>query len=123
MVLDNLCSHSPGALYEAFPPQEARRILKKLEFHFVPKHASWLNMVEIESSVLTRQCLDRRLGNKPTLNREVAQWERIRNKEDARVRWHFTIESARTKRGRAYPKPRQQWTLLPEPFKTSEPRY
>ncbi|TQF08579.1 IS630 family transposase, partial [Myxococcus llanfairpwllgwyngyllgogerychwyrndrobwllllantysiliogogogochensis] len=92
VVLDNLSTHSPGALYEAFPPQEARRILKKLEFHFVPKHASWLNMVEIEISVLTRQCLDRRIGNKLTLKREVARWERMRNKEGARVRWRFTID-------------------------------
>lgn len=103
VVLDNLSTHSPGALYEAFPPQEARRILKKLEFHFVPKHASWLNMVEIEISVLTRQCLDRRIGTKPLLKREVARWERVRNKERARVRWRFSVDSARTKLGRAYP--------------------
>jgi len=103
VVLDNLSTHSPGALYEAFPPQEARRLLKKLEFHFVPKHASWLNMVEIEIGVLNRQCLDRRISNKPTLKREVARWERTRNKEGARVRWRFTVESARTKLGRSYP--------------------
>jgi len=103
VVLDNLSTHSPGALYEAFPPQEARRILKKLEFHFVPKHASWLNMVEIEIGVLNRQCLDRRIANKATLKREVARWERMRNKERARVRWRFTVESARTKLGRTYP--------------------
>jgi transposase len=103
VVLDNLSTHSPGALYEAFPPQEARRILKKLEFHFVPKHASWLNMVEIEIGVLNRQCLDRRISNKVTLKREVARWERRRNKERARVRWRFTVESARTKLGRTYP--------------------
>lgn len=103
VVLDNLSTHSPVALYEAFPPQEARRILKNLEFHFVPKHASWLNMVEIEISVLTRQCLDRRIGTKATLKREMARWERTRNKEGARVRWRFTIDSASTKLGRAYP--------------------
>jgi transposase len=103
VVLDNLSTHSPGALYEAFPPQEARRILKKLEFHFVPKHASWLNMVEIEIGVLNRQCLDRRISNKAILKREVARWERRRNKERARVRWRFTVESARTKLGRTYP--------------------
>jgi transposase len=103
VVLDNLSTHSPGALYEAFPPQEARRILKKLEFHFVPKHASWLNMVEIEIGVLNRQCLDRRLSTKATLKREVARWERMRNKERARVRWRFTVESARAKLGRTYP--------------------
>ncbi|MCP3140758.1 IS630 family transposase [Pyxidicoccus xibeiensis] len=103
VVLDNLSTHSPGALYEAFPPQEARRILKKLELHFVPKHANWLNMVEIEVGVLNRQCLDRRIANKATLKREVARWERMRNKERARVRWRFTVESARTKLGRTYP--------------------
>jgi transposase len=103
VVLDNLSTHSPGALYEAFPPQEARRILKKLEPHFVPKHASWLNMVEIEIGVLNRQCLDRRIANKATLKREVARWERMRNTERARVRWRFTVESARTKLGRTYP--------------------
>jgi hypothetical protein len=102
-VLDNLSTHSPGALYEAFPPQEARRVLKRLEFHFVPKHASWLNMVEIEIGMLNRQCLDRRIADKATLKREVAQWERTRNKEGARVRWRFTVENARTKLGRAYP--------------------
>jgi transposase len=103
VVLDNLSTHSPGALYEAFPPDEARRILKRLEFHFVPKHASWLNMVEIEIGVLNRQCLDRRIPNKATLKREVARWERMRNKERARVRWRFTVDGARTKLGRAYP--------------------
>jgi hypothetical protein len=103
VVLDNLSTHSPGALYEAFAPQEARRILKKLEFHFVPKHASWLNMVEIEIGVLNRQCLDRRIPDKATLKREVARWERRRNKEGARVRWRFTVESARSKLGRVYP--------------------
>lgn len=103
VVLDNLSTHSPGALYEAFPPQEARRILKRLEFHFVPKHASWLNMVEIEIGVLNRQCLDRRIPDKATLKREVARWERRRNKEGARVRWRFTVEGARSKLGRAYP--------------------
>jgi hypothetical protein len=103
VVLDNLSTHSPGALYEAFPPQEARRILQRLEFHFVPKHASWLNMVEIEIGVLNRQCLDRRIPDKAILKREVARWERTRNKERARVRWRFTVENARTKLGRAYP--------------------
>jgi transposase len=103
VVLDNLSTHSLGALYEAFPPQEARRLLKRLEFHFVPKHASWLNMVEIEIAVLSRQCLDRRIPDKATLQREIAHWERTRNKERARVRWRFTVERARTKLGRAYP--------------------
>ncbi|MCP3065754.1 IS630 family transposase [Myxococcus sp. K38C18041901] len=76
---------------------------KPRRYDFVPKHASWLNMVEIEISVLTRQCLDRRIGTKPALKREVARWERMRNKERARVRWRFSVDSARTKLGRAYP--------------------
>ncbi|WP_434347280.1 IS630 family transposase [Myxococcus virescens] len=103
VVLDNLSTHTPGALHEAFPSQEARRVLKKLEFHFAPKHASWLNMVEIEIGVLNRQCLDRRIANKATLKREVARWVRMRNKARAQVRWRFTVESARTKLGRTYP--------------------
>jgi len=104
VVLDNLSTHSPGALYETFPPEEARRILRRLEFHYTPKHASWLNMVEIEIGVMVAQCLDRRIPDKRTLTREVAAWERRRNKEKARIRWLFTIDRARSKLGRAYPK-------------------
>lgn len=87
MVLDNLSSHKPAALYEVFAPEVARDVLRRLEFHFAPKHASWLNMVEIEIGVLGRQCLDRRIGDRDTLCREVAQWQRRRNAEGARVEW------------------------------------
>jgi len=103
VVLDNLSAHSAGALYQTFPADEARRILRRLEFHFVPKHASWLNMVEIEIGVLVGQCLDRRIPDQATLEREVAAWERLRNKSGARVKWRFTVDRAREKLGRAYP--------------------
>lgn len=103
IAIDNLSTHSLGALYEAFAPEEARRILRRLEFHFVPKHASWLNMVEIEIGVLRAQCLDRRIDNRATLETEVAAWERERNASQARIEWMFTTETARVKMGRAYP--------------------
>ena len=103
VVLDNLSTHSAGALYETFPAEEARRILRRIEFHRTPKHASWLNMVEIEIGVLVEQCLDRRIPDKRTLKREIAAWERQRNGEKARIKWLFTLERARTKLGRAYP--------------------
>jgi transposase len=103
VVLDNLSTHSASALYQTFPPEEARRILRRLEFHFVPKHASWLNMVEIEIGVLKKQCLCRRIEDRETLVREVAAWEETRNQARARIRWLFTVEKAREKMGRAYP--------------------
>lgn len=103
VVLDNLSTHAPGALYTAFPPEEARRIARRLEFHFTPKHASWLNMVEIEIGVLRRQCLDRRIGDRARLVAEIAAWERERNQSGARIRWMFTAAKAREKMGRAYP--------------------
>jgi hypothetical protein len=105
VVQDNLSTHTPGALYEAFPAPEAHRILERLEFHYTPKHASWLNMVEIEIGVLKGQCLDRRIDNHAELEREIAAWERRRNDAGARVKWMFTTEKARAKMGRAYPKP------------------
>ncbi len=105
VVLDNLSTHTPGSLYEAFPAPEAQRVLRRLEFHFTPKHASWLNMAEIEIGVLRSQCLDRRIGEREQLEREIAAWERARNAVGARVRWMFTTEKARTKMGRAYPVP------------------
>jgi DDE superfamily endonuclease len=101
----NLSTHAPGSLYEAFPAPEARRVLRRLEFHFTPKHASWLNMAEIEIGVLRRQCLDRRIGDRDRLEREIAAWERARNATGARVQWLFTTEKARAKMGRAYPVP------------------
>ena len=105
VVLDNLSAHSPAALYEAFAPAEARRILSRLEFHFTPKHASWLNMVEIEIGVMVAQCLNRRIPDKATLVTEIAAWERRRNREKARINWMFTVERAREKLGRLYPQP------------------
>jgi transposase len=110
VVMDNLSTHTPGSLYEAFPAPEAHRILERLEFHFTPKHASWLNMVEIEIGVLKGQCLGRRIDTREWLEREVAAWECQRNAAGARVRWMFTTENARAKMGRAYPK-----TTPPEP--------
>ena len=103
VVLDNLSTHSPGALYEAFPAPEAHRILRRLEFHFTPKHASWLNMVEIEIGVLRGQCLDRRIDKKDRLIAEIAAWEEQRNQACARINWMFTTERARTKLARDYP--------------------
>jgi transposase len=105
VVQDNLSTHSAGALYQAFPPAEARRILRRLEFHYTPKHASWLNMVEIEIGVLRSQCLDRRIDTKEQLKSEIAAWERQRNASGARIKWMFTTEKARAKMGRAYPQP------------------
>jgi transposase len=104
VVLDNLSSHSRGALYEAFTPAEARRVLRRLEFHNTPKHASWLNMVEIEIGVLRNQCLDRRIGDRRMLEREIAAWEQSRNASGARINWMFTKETAREKMRRVYPK-------------------
>lgn len=105
VVQDNLSTHAPGALYQAFPPAEARRILRRLEFHYTPKHASWLNMVEIEIGVLRGQCLDRRIDDAKRLAREIAAWERQRNAAKARINWMFTTDKARAKMGHAYPAP------------------
>jgi hypothetical protein len=105
VVLDNLSAHSAGALYQAFEPAEARRILTKLEFHFTPKHASWLNMVEIEIGVMVAQCLNRRIPDKAMLIREIAAWERSRNRAKAKINWMFTVGRAREKLGRVYPQP------------------
>jgi len=105
VVQDNLSTHSAGALYQAFPPAEARRILRRLEFHYTPKHASWLNMVEIEIGVLRGQCLDRRIDSNEQLEAEIAAWERQRNASGARIKWMFTTDKARAKMGRAYPQP------------------
>jgi len=105
VVLDNLSARSPGALYQRYAPDEARRILSRLEFHYTPKHASWLNMVEIEIGVMVRQCLNRRIGDKATLVAEIARWERRRNAGAARIDWMFTVDRAREKLGRAYPAP------------------
>lgn len=103
LVLDNLNTHVPWALYRAFPPAEARRILRKLEFHYTPKHGSWLNMAEIEFSVLTRQCLDRRIPAQERLAEVITPWEAERNRTAATVEWRFTTTDARTKLQRIYP--------------------
>jgi hypothetical protein len=103
VVLDNLNTHSPAALYEVFEPQEARRIVRKLEFHYTPKHGSWLNMAEIEISVLDRQCLDRRLEEIPIVRSEVQAWDALRNDQHATVDWRFTTTKARSKMQYLYP--------------------
>jgi len=105
VVLDNLSTHSPSALYQTFPAPEARRILRRIEFHYTPRHASWLNMVEIEIGVLRSQCLDRRIDSRELLEAEIAIWERKRNQSGARIKWMFTAEKARAKMARAYPTP------------------
>jgi hypothetical protein len=105
VVLDNLNTHRPASLYEAFPPEEARRLLTKLEFHYTPKHGSWLNMAEIEFSVLQRQCLARRIPTEATLTRAVAAWETQRNAEQATIDWRFSSADARKKLQRLYPSP------------------
>jgi len=105
VVMDNLSTHGPGALYEAFPAPEAHRILQRLEIHHTPKHASWLNMVELEIGVLRGQCLDRRIGDRKKLNAEIAAWVKQRNKAKARIRWMFNTEKARQKLVHAYPDP------------------
>ena len=103
VVLDNLSTHTAGALYETFPADEAHRILRRLEFHYTPKHASWLNMVEIEIGVMRGQCLDRRIGERERLKREIATWQKQRNAAGARIHWRFTTKKARDKLARAYP--------------------
>lgn len=103
LVMDNLNTHKPASLYQAFAPEEARRILDRLEIHYTPKHGSWLNMAEIELSVLSNQCLDRRIPDQETLIREIAAWENERNQGECKVDWQFTAEDARIKLKRLYP--------------------
>ncbi|HEY9833278.1 MAG TPA: IS630 family transposase [Stenomitos sp.] len=103
LVLDNLNTHTPAALYQTFEPAEARRILSKLEFHYTPKHGSWLNMVEIELSVLSRQCLNRRIPDLDTMKREISAWENQRNAVQATVNWRFSVTDARVKLTDLYP--------------------
>ncbi len=103
LVMDNLATHSRGALYERFEPEEARHLLRKLEFHYTPKHASWLNMAEIELSVLARQCLSRRIADKQKLKREVKAFEEKRNQAKAKIEWKMTTTDAREKLSRHYP--------------------
>jgi transposase len=103
VVLDNLNTHTPGALYEAFAPEEARRILRKLEFHYTPKHGSWLNMAEIEISIVSRQCLKQRIAAPAQLHQETFAWAAKRNEQKATIQWCFDVHQARTKLARLYP--------------------
>jgi hypothetical protein len=108
LVTDNLNTHTPACLYECFEPAEARRIASKLEWHYTPEHGSWLNIAECELSVLSRQCLDRRIPDQLTLIAEVAAWQHKRNAAQVTVDWHFTAEDARLKLKRLYPVLKEQ---------------
>jgi len=103
LVMDNLNTHTPGSLYEAFPPEEARRLTEKLEVHYTPKHGSWLNIAEIELSALRRQCLDRRLPDGATMAAEVQAWQDKRNTAGGTVDWRFTTADARIRLKHLYP--------------------
>jgi hypothetical protein len=103
IVLDNLNTHGPASFYEAFTPEEAQRLTERFEFHYTPKHGSWLNMAEIEFSVLSRQCLDRRIDNAETLRNETQAWQQKRNAASKTIDWQFTTAQARTKLKRLYP--------------------
>jgi DDE superfamily endonuclease len=104
VVLDNLNTHTPSAFYATLDPEEARRLVERFEFHFTPKHGSWLNMAEIELSALARQCLDRRLPDLETLTQEVRAWQKQRNDEVVKVQWQFKTNAARIKLKHLYPK-------------------
>lgn len=103
LVMDNLNTHNKSSLYEAFEPEEAKRLADKLDIHYTPKHGSWLNMAEIEFSHLSRQCLDRRIKSKEILKQEVHAWTAERNQKKASMQWRFTVEDARIKLKRLYP--------------------
>jgi len=103
LVQDNLNTHSPASLYEAFAPTEAERLVKRFEFHYTPKHGSWLDMAEIELGILGRQCLSQRIDNIDELRRQVNAWEKDRDEANAKVNWHFTTADARTKLKKLYP--------------------
>jgi hypothetical protein len=103
VVLDNLNTHSPASLYTAFAPAEARRLTRRLEFHYTPKHASWLNVCELEFSVLARQCLDRRIATQEELSAAVAEWEAQRNAARVKIAWCFRVADARTRLAKLYP--------------------
>lgn len=103
LVMDNLNTHKPASLYKAFPPAEARRIIKHLEIHYTPKHGSWLDMAEIELNVMTRQCLARRIEDINLLRSELSAWETERNNDEAKIQWHFQTGDAREKLISLYP--------------------
>lgn len=104
IVMDNLSTHTPGALYEVFEPKEAKRILDRFEFIYTPKHGSWLNIAEIELNVLMNQCLGRRIADVKTVKKEVTAWQKCRNNKVSKVNWRFKTEDARIKLKRLYPK-------------------
>ena len=104
LVMDNLNTHKPASLYKAFPPAEARRIIKRLEIHYTPKHGSWLDMAEIELNVMSRQCLDRRIETIDLLRTELSAWETERNQNNSKIQWHFQSGNAREKLISLYPK-------------------
>lgn len=120
VVLDNLNTHKTASLYEAFQPEEARAIARKLEFHYTPKHGSWLNMAECELAVLAGQCLDRRIPNIETLREEIAAWQGPRNQLQTKIHWQFTNEVARVKLKRLYPSLEPAENLV-GPEEASEP--
>jgi hypothetical protein len=103
LVQDNLNTHGPHSLYESFAPAEARRLIERIEWHYTPKHGSWLNMAELELSVLARQCLEERMESPENLTTQVQSWQERRNRTATRVDWHFTTQEARTKLKRLYP--------------------
>jgi uncharacterized small protein (DUF1192 family) len=103
LVQDNLNTHKPASLYEAFPPAEARRLVERFEWHYTPKHGSWLDMAESELGVLSSQCLDRRIPDQHVLKQEIEAWEAVRNRKHAKADWQFTTANARVKLKRLYP--------------------
>ena len=103
LIMDQLNTHSPASLYEAFPPEKAKRLAERLEIHHTPKHGSWLNMAEIELSALARQCLSRRLAHQDTLERQIAGWAKKRNAAAPKIKWQFTTDDARLKLRSLYP--------------------
>jgi transposase len=115
VVMDNLNTHTPAALYEAFAPSEARRIYEKLEIHYTPNHGSWLNMAEIELSVLSRQCLNRRIPDRESLAEEALAWEAERNATESSIDWRFTTADARIKLKRLYPETVEGSSYDPNP--------
>ena len=114
LVTDNLNTHTPAAFYQTFPAPEARRILERIEWHYTPKHGSWLNMAELELSALARQCLHRRLPDRDTLDREVAAWVATRNQETVTIQWRFGIDEARLKLAHCYPIPEPDISAVSE---------
>ena len=120
LVMDNLNTHSLGSLYEAFEPTEAKRIADRQEIHHTPKHGTWLNMAEIEWGVMSRQCLDRRIPDQPTLKRFVSRWEAKRNNAQVTVDWRFTTTDARIKLKRLYPSIHESYATSPLIHKTND---